>query len=435
MRAYRSAGRACLVLCLIAGRAWAFPAAVEDDTVQTIPVGGNAWVLAGARDASAISDSGLVAWTDTGAVCRVMFRVSAPARLQLALRLHLGHGSATVRVSALGKTFEVPCSASAGELFSVGEVQADRAGYIAVDLRGTARTGSTFGRLEALEVRAAGATRVGFVRNNDGNFFYWGRRGPSVHLNYVPPADTNVEWFYNEVSIPRSQDVIGSFFMADGFTGGYFGMQVNSETERRILFSVWSPFATDDPAAIPADQRVVLLKKGQGVHAGEFGDEGAGGQSYLVYDWKADSTYRFLLHGDPEPGGSTVYSAYFFAPEAGRWMLVASFRRPKTSTYLRGLHSFLENFVPETGLTERSGRFGNQWARGATSGWHELTRARFSADNTARQGYRMDYAGGTSGRSFVLRNCGFFDDLVPIGTVFQRDPGGAEPAIDLSGLP
>ena len=71
---------------------------------------------------------------------------------------------------------------------------------------------------------------------------------------------------------------------------GYFGIQVNSATERRILFSVWSPFSTDNPKEIPDDKKIKLLRKGKDVHTGEFGNEGSGGQSYLRYQWKTGTT-------------------------------------------------------------------------------------------------------------------------------------------------
>lgn len=109
--------------------------------------------------------------------------------------------------------------------------------------------------------------------------------------------------------------MIGTYFMANGFAEGYFGIQVNSEKERRILFSVWSPFHTDDPKSIPDDQKILLLKKGEGVYTGEFGNEGSGGQSFLRYNWQAETTYKFLLKGEPDGKGNTVYSAWFFAPE------------------------------------------------------------------------------------------------------------------------
>jgi hypothetical protein len=47
-----------------------------------------------------------------------------------------------------------------------------------------------------------------------------------------------------------------------------FLFQVNSSTERRILFSVWSPCRTDDPKLIPTDEQIKLVKKGKNVHTG-----------------------------------------------------------------------------------------------------------------------------------------------------------------------
>jgi hypothetical protein len=78
-----------------------------------------------------------------------------------------------------------------------------------------------------------------------------------------------------------------------------------------VLFSVWSPYRTDNPRDIPEDQRIVPLGSGPGVRVGEFGNEGAGGQSYLVYPWKSGATYRFLTQVKPDGQGNTVYTAWF----------------------------------------------------------------------------------------------------------------------------
>lgn len=156
------------------------------------------------------------------------------------------------------------------------------------------------------------------------------------------------------------------------------------------MFSVWSPFHTDDPKSIPKDKQILLLGKGKEVYSGEFGNEGAGGQSYLKYNWKAGNTYRFLLSGKPSGDSTTTYTAYFFAPEENQWRLIASFKRPKTHTYLKRFHSFLENFIPEMGDAGREVNFGNQWVKSASGKWTELTQAKFTADATARKGYRLD---------------------------------------------
>ena len=81
-------------------------------------------------------------------------------------------------------------------------------------------------------------------------------------LYSVPSEAGAIEWFYNEVTVPVHNDIEGSYFMATGFDGGYFGIQVNSSTERRVLFSIWSAYKTDDPSAIPADYKVTCLKAG-----------------------------------------------------------------------------------------------------------------------------------------------------------------------------
>jgi prepilin-type processing-associated H-X9-DG protein len=84
--------------------------------------------------------------------------------------------------------------------------------------------------------------------------------------------------------------------MACGFGEGYFGMQNNSPHKRRVLFSVWSPFVTDNPKEIPDSLRVKLVKKGKNVTINDFGNEGSGGQSYM---WSNHATHRKSLNTQP----------------------------------------------------------------------------------------------------------------------------------------
>lgn len=130
-------------------------------------------------------------------------------------------------------------------------------------------------------------------------------------MKYELPKETDIEYFYNEVTVPEGNDVIGSYFMSNGFSGGYFGMQVNKETERRVLFSVWSPYETHNPKEIPEEYQIKTLARGEDVHIGEFGNEGSGGQSYLKYMWKAGVTYKFLTRIRPDGKGNTIFTSYF----------------------------------------------------------------------------------------------------------------------------
>jgi hypothetical protein len=64
-----------------------------------------------------------------------------------------------------------------------------------------------------------------------------------------------------------------------------------------------------------------------------------------------------------------------------------------------------------------------------------LTEAKFTGDATARKNYRKDYAGGVANGSFYLRNCGFFNDFVPLDGTFKRNAAYKAPDINFSMLP
>ncbi|MFT4033722.1 MAG: DUF3472 domain-containing protein [Siphonobacter sp.] len=388
----------------------------------TIPIGGNTWISGNAK----VTEQGIEGWSDLQTVIHTYVWVAQAGSLRVALRNPEGKGLLRMTISSKSVEF------AASKADQIGEWEITKPGYLRIDIQGIRKDGqASLGKLESLRLSGSAVNaEMAFVKDNEGNFFYWGRRGPSVHLNYPLPAEQSIEYFYNEITVPEGQDVIGSYYMAVGFGEGYFGIQVNSPTERRVLFSIWSPYQTDDPTKIPEDQKIKLLRKGSGVHVGEFGNEGSGGQSYLKYAWKAGQTYRFLVHGIPsEATQSTTYTAYFYSPAEKSWRLIASFERPHTLTYLKKFHSFLENFIPETGNQTRWVKFSNQWVKAQNGQWVELSEAKFTADATARKGYRLDYAGGVREDAFYLKNCGFFSETTPINTIFKRSPNGQKPVI------
>ncbi|GAB2516513.1 DUF3472 domain-containing protein [Spirosoma aerophilum] len=401
-----------------------------------MPVGGNSWVTNGVNKAD-ISEDGLINWSNPASAVDTYVRFARAGTVTLSISLRVPNGKSRLRLTVLGKSREIEVKGTNFTDYPLGQWVVPKAGYVKLTLQGISKTGATFADVVDFGISGQAVdAQMAFVRNNEGNFFYWGRRGPSVHLRYPIPDGIDAEWFYNEVTVPKGNDVIGSYYMANGFSEGYFGMQVNSPTERRILFSVWSPFQTDNPSQIPADQKILLNRKGANVITNEFGNEGSGGQSYLTYNWVAGQTYKFLVHGHPDTGGYTTYTAYFMPPDGSGWKLIASFKRPKTATYLKSLYSFLENFTPETGNISREVEFSNQWIRSKEGNWQELTQAQFTGDNTAKKSYRMDFAGGLhTNQRFFLRNCGFFDPYTPLKSDFIRPAKHQAPTISLERLP
>ena len=397
----------------------------------SIPVAGNSWVVNNQEGSEKIITSkGIINWSKKNDIIRTYFLVSKSGKLELAIRAKTVSGKSVVSISVDGESRDLTITGNSFQKLEAGSFTLNSTGYHTIDIRGISKEGPVFAEITDFIISGQVTDdKVYFVKDD----FYFGRRGPSVHLKYeIPPEVFDIVWFYNELTIPEGNDVQGSYFMANGFGEGYFGIQVNSSTERRILFSVWSPWKTDNPGEIPEDYKIKLLKKGPDVITGEFGNEGSGGQSYRKYYWKAGNTYRFLLQGKPSENGSTDYTAWFFAPEINSWELIASFRRPKTSTYLNNLHSFLENFIPETGNIERKGNWGNQWVCNSSGKWTELTKAKFTADATARKEARLDYSGGIENGLFYLRNCGFFNDNTVINSTFSRPGTGTPPDIDFT---
>lgn len=417
-------------LSLAEGNPFAFTDSTSGRTL--VPIGGNTF-LTSTGNTDQVTSAGIKEWTSPQSLLTTYVHLASPqkALLQLELAEQSHESEIEVSVGSYVRRMVIPKGV---RLLKVGEVPL-RAGYNGITFKGIHRIHGNYADLKAISLDTEGqGSNASFVEDNIDNRFYWGRRGPSVHLSYLVPDESDYEWFYNEITVPIGKDPEGSYYMANGFAEGYFGIQVNSPTERRVLFSVWSPYHTDDPREIPQDQRIQLLKKGKDVYTGEFGNEGSGGQSFLRYPWITGNTYRFLNSVKPNGRGNTIYTAYFYAPEIGEWQLIASFLRPQTDTWYKRPHSFLENFLDNKGHQGRKAFYTNQWVRSSEGAWVQLNKARFSADDIGRRGYRLDYAGGEEEGKFFLQNGGFFDHTTDLGINFTREETNEEPDIDFDAL-
>lgn len=393
-------------------------------TSIAIALAGNGYVTTPAAGSNeAITDNGLGNWTNSGSITTVYFKTEKSGQLHVAVKAKVPAGKSQLKVTVNGTAFTIDAEGDSYKSYFAGTVQLTAAGYNKVELQGISKTGSYFADVSDVLIGGS-ATTEGLAYANDPANYYWSRRGPSCHLGYTLPGGDK-EYFYSELTVPEGEDKTGSYFMANGFGEGYFGIQVNSAAERRVLFSVWDP----------SGGQTTLVRKGDNVTAGRFGGEGTGGQSYLLFNWKAGTTYKFLTHGKPDGAGSTIYTSWFFAPEAGNWQLIASWKRPATSTYLTNFHGFLENFYPTSGHLGRKAWWSNQWVRMADGNWSEITGFRFTVDATGTNKQRLDFAGGSEGNRFFLQNGGFFYPSTAAGTTFSRSPSGQAPVIDLSSLP
>jgi len=420
---------ACAVAADPAGPALAKAAlapAVAKAGQASVALAGNAFITAAGPNSRAriAYPQGLVEWSDPSTVISSYVRIAKPGKFSLALKGEVPAGSVShVRVSALGKSFDLRLTPQASVINSAATLQVEQPGYVKIDVQGLSRTGAVYAQLQAIEL--SGAAAVDAVHANAPADYYWSRRGPSVHLSFSTPAET--EYAYSELTVPAGEDALGSYFMANGFGEGYMGIQVNGSVERRVLFSVWDP---------DGGGKTTLVKKGPNVVHNEFGGEGTGGQSYLVFPWVAGQTYQFITRVRPDGQGASLYSAWFRAPEDGQWRFIATWIRPKTVTWLTRFHGFTENFLDHRGHTGRKVLYGQNWVLGKNGVWTELNRARFTVDATGANRQRLDYAGGVdaSGK-FFMRNGGFFNETVAANQYFTRPLTGIRPDVQVEQLP
>jgi hypothetical protein len=229
--------------------------------------------------------------------------------------------------------------------------------------------------------------------------------------------------FCNEVTVRKS--AAGTYFMACGFDGGYFGVQEVGSGKKVVLFSVWEPNPGNDPEAVAEDLRVKLIAKGAGVRTGRFGGEGTGGQSLFDYQWKVGQPYRLLVTAKAD-GPRTHYSGYFYVAEKSAWQHLATFSTLNDGKFLRGFYSFIEDFRRDgdSATHQRRAHFSEGWVKAKDGKWSALTRARFTADDNPAT--NIDAA--AEGSAFVLSTGGDTrNDHAHLGDSIDRPPPGLPP--------
>ncbi|MDB5293746.1 MAG: hypothetical protein JWL69_4987 [Phycisphaerales bacterium] len=337
--------------------------------------------------------------------------VKLPEGEEAKLRLTIGGQSKLAEIKGIGA--DTPAKFGAFDIAS--------AGYQKIELAGISKSGKTFGNIAELILSGPAA--------KDAFFNLKPRRNTaSVHLHYPLEKGVEAAWFYNEL-VPQT-DPVHTYYEACGFSRGYFGIQVISPTERRIIFSVWDAGnEAVDRSKVEESNRVKLLAKGDGVEATDFGNEGTGGHSHFKYMWKTGQPQRFLVTARSD-GDATIYSGYFYFPDKQHWGLIASFRAPHDGKLLRDLYSFDENFSGENGHLRRLCEFGRQWVKTVDGKWTELTAAQFTHDPTGKTDRRDYGAGVTNEGRFYLSTGGFIAEPIKAGETFTR-PASAGPPTDI----
>ena len=334
-------------------------------------------------------------------------KIAVPERKKLTLTLALGEQSRKLTLEGKG---------ASPIIVDFGKFKTSKSGYHTFTLSSPAPDG----KILALILDGAPTTNAHFNLKPR-------RNSASVHLSYPIDQGEKVSAFYCEMT--GIEEPLWTYYMACGWHRGYFGMQINSPTERRIIFSVWdSGGEAIDRNKVDQQNRVTLVNKGEGVYTGSFGNEGTGGHSHLKFLWKTGEKQRFLVTAEPVDATHTIFTGHYFHPEKKEWMLISSWKAPKEGKRLRGLYSFSENFAGKNGNAIRKAHYGNQWLRTAAGEWKEITTAKFSHDGTGKADRLDRFMGLTDDNQFFLSHGGFVEGFTKFGVPFQRKPSGRSPA-------
>jgi|GEM_PF-6550267 len=135
-------------------------------------------------------NGGISDWYDKNNIISTYFRVEKPGAMELKI---VAKGNSTITVSCLGKKKKVKLSSDEPRTYYVGKYNVKKPGHIKVDIQGKkCDSNGSYGNVYDIIVNGQ-LGELAYIRKNYHPHF--GRRGPSVHLNYRLPKDKTIEWF------------------------------------------------------------------------------------------------------------------------------------------------------------------------------------------------------------------------------------------------
>jgi len=164
------------------------------------------------------------------------------------------------------------------------------------------------------------------------------------HLWWNLEKEHNAACLYGEITVLATYPSIyycGANWHPGEPAGGYCGIQDNSLTERRTIFSIWDTSPELHPQITEADPQTRF---------GRFGGEGEGGHTHMLWNWKAGGTFQFFVQKQPgEKPDTTDTRYYIFDRVSQKWRHSATISSPNggqasVATIGGSLNSFLENY-------------------------------------------------------------------------------------------
>ncbi|WP_339706449.1 DUF5077 domain-containing protein [Algoriphagus aquimarinus] len=158
-----------------------------------VPLGGNTFQTKG-TNTEKVTAEGILHWKNSDTEFSIYVKSDKVATISLALDIISQAGNSQISVNLNGQNQLVNLDAGTTVNISVGELELIK-GYNVINLRGVEKSGPDFAKIKALQIKSDETLTLDFVKDNVDNRYYWGRRGPSVHLSYTLPADKDFNGF------------------------------------------------------------------------------------------------------------------------------------------------------------------------------------------------------------------------------------------------
>ena len=292
-------------------------------------------------EGAGVSRSGISDWTDPSLKVLWFGDIKTPGKLDCSLVAAAARRRGNQAASGCRRKFPRGRGQGNGRRSGEGRfwiVRYSRGGLSAVHARIVERAGP--GRGQSRGACAGRSRRRGRAFQSQASAAM-----PPRCIWCIPSAGaTNVDAFYCEVT--GVETPLWTYFEACGWHRGYFGMQVNSPTERRIIFSVWdSGSERVDRNKVGEQDRVTLGGQGRRCFRRRLRQRGhRRPQPSWSLTGRPAQKQRFLVTAKPTDATHTIYSGYWFQPEQKKWMLISSWKAPKDGGYLARPLQLLRKF-------------------------------------------------------------------------------------------
>ena len=167
-----------------------------------------------------VSETGLHGWNSPDSIFTLYFYSLGKTSFDLSIRADIPpDGISTFQLNMDGNVKNVTAAGNTWAIYKVGSFQVKSHGYYKIDIRGLTKTTAYFGDISHLIFEEYGDKS--YIERLNG---HRGAPGPVLWYQDVPGE---CEYLYQEIRVPANYDKTGTYYCANQFGVGYFGIQVN----------------------------------------------------------------------------------------------------------------------------------------------------------------------------------------------------------------